>query len=94
MLCCDECVPPCVKHILPWRDSCELISSQEPSQSFRLLGVLAPHDATEAEEFIPVDLLDRAPPAVGAESQDMIEVGMSRQGVLQTHGLAGRAEIE
>jgi len=69
-------------------------SAEESSQSLHLLGVLAQHDAAEAGEFIPVDFLNRAAAALRAESQDVIEVGMARQGVLEAHRLARRAEIE
>lgn len=67
---------------------------QEPSQGFHLLGVLAQHEATQADEFIPVDLLDGAAPALRAESQNVIEIGMPHQGILEAHGFARWAEIK
>ena len=72
----------------------ELALFQEPAKGFRLLRVLAQHNPTEADELIPVDFLNGAASTVGAESQDVIEVGMPRQGILQAHSFARRAEVE
>src|SRR5437763_14996136 len=47
----------------------------------------------KAAEFIAVYFLHRAPAALGAERQDMVEVGLALQRAFQAHGTAGRDEI-
>jgi hypothetical protein len=58
-----------------------------------LLGIFLQHDALKTVEFIRVDRLDSSAATLGGEGKDVVEVGLSKEGILQANGLRRRAEV-